>query len=837
MARYNIDTVKQAASGRWPEIFAALTSTTFDIFDGRHHACPKCGGKDRFRFLDDEAGACLCNQCFSTKNGDGFAVLQWLTGNDFKWSLEAVAGHLGINPEKGSKQRNPAEHLEFLPWNPTIVGLWCLKKKPIKPDAVKAIGGKVAKYRKQYTVIAIPVWGPSLQESDPVGWVLYRADGGDLPTWPKRGADPVWVKMLTTYGSDAGIMFGEVPFGSDDPIWKTEGPGDLLALMSVKPGVPCFTNSGGAGQQPQEWISKSCESKVVFVIHDADKPGQDGATWKIRSDGNRRPGWCPKLALLSEEVRNVTLPFPVELSNGPDLRDYFAGGGTWDGLIERAESAEVFDEDPEAGEPDETEHPDDPHRLARVNLARYEEVGRTLRFWKGTWYSFRGTHYEEIEPDHLVARINMSIKSEFDRIRKAEHEKYIEWKRSSKYDPDKDKGPPKSRKVTDSLVKNVCQATKGMQIMGQSTKIETWINGGPSNCVSCKNGILDIGSLVDVSSPDPVLLEHSQDWFSTISLPYEYDESADCPEWQSFLQDIFNGDSESIAVLQMWMGYLLVKSDNLLNKIMFIIGKPRSGKGTILKVIRSVLGEQNIATPTISEMAEKFGMEGLIGKSAALIADARLSKRTDETIVTERLLSISGNDPQNIQRKYKATLAGYKMNTRFTLFSNLLPRLQDLSAAFVTRCVFLHTPNCYLGREDVHLFDRLEAELPGILNWCIAGRMMLEDGNWRIKQPESGQGLVKEMNSIISPVKMFITETCVVSLDREYATTDLFEMWERWCRENDIVHVGNIQSFSRKLKATEPLVDTTQRKGNSSRWRVFLNISPRRESNDEETKF
>ena len=192
MPRYDLDLVKSAADGRWKDILASLGNVDSHILDGQHHACPKqchpdAGGKDRFRALDDfdQVGGVFCNQCFSTKNRSGFDALQWLTGEDFKTVLAKVAKYLGVASIKGRKKSNPADHLEFLPWNPTLVGLWCLTKKPIVRDAVQRLGAKVAKYRKQYTVIAIPVWGPALDQEDPAGWVLYRADGGLLPKYVK----------------------------------------------------------------------------------------------------------------------------------------------------------------------------------------------------------------------------------------------------------------------------------------------------------------------------------------------------------------------------------------------------------------------------------------------------------------------------------------------------------------------------------------------------------------------------------------------------------------------------------------------------------------------------
>jgi hypothetical protein len=133
MPRFDKQLVKEAADGRWPEIISTIGRVDPGILDGNHHPCPKCGGTDRFNLNREGTGGAFCNQCFTAKNGDGFATIQWLTGDDFASTLEAVAKHCGVKPTK-SKSINPAKDLEFLSWNPTLIGLWCEKKKPIQPD-------------------------------------------------------------------------------------------------------------------------------------------------------------------------------------------------------------------------------------------------------------------------------------------------------------------------------------------------------------------------------------------------------------------------------------------------------------------------------------------------------------------------------------------------------------------------------------------------------------------------------------------------------------------------------------------------------------------------------
>jgi putative DNA primase/helicase len=839
------DELKKQAADRWPEIISRLTGLPESILDTKHHPCPKCGGEDRFNLDRDGSGGVFCNQC-QPGTGSGIDTIMWLNGWDFNRTRQQLADYLNP-PIVVSDDVRKLRHATYT----KLASVFGIDAKHQTDLAKRGLSELEIKHRGYWTSPG-QAHIKLMENFDSLGRVeISKSVPGVMPggSLTLAAREALMIPVRNADGEIVGIQYRPDNRGPKGPKYLWLSSKD----SGVSPGSPCHFALTPADAECKPGIVRLTEGPLKADIATAISGIKTLAiagvnNWKVGVAAvqslNPSAVW---LAFDSDASTNIAVARAVV-----DVFDALTVAGlqvhfeAWtedhkgiDDALAAGVEVEVFSIDATANRidslrafclgkqnPEQFEHPDDPHRLARVNLSRYQDLGRSIRYWKGTWYSYRGTHYVEIDKDHFLARINASIKEEFDRIRAEEHVTYEKWKKSKNYDPDKDKGPPKSRKVTDSLSKNVLEATKSMQIMRQTQRLDSWLDGGPDECISCENGIINVRALVS-GSDEQVLIDHSPNWFSTVTLPYRYDPEADCPAWKAFLHDIFNGDVESIAALQQWMGYLLVKSDNSLNKVLFVIGKPRSGKGTILNIIRAVLGEQNIATPTLSEMGEKFGLESLVGKSAALIADARMSDRTDETIVTERLLSISGNDPQNIQRKYKPTMTGYRMNVRFTLFSNLIPKLKDFSSAFVTRCIFLHTPNCYLGREDVHLSAKLAAELPGILNWCIAGRQMLEEGNWRLKQPESGESLVREMNAMTSPVRSFVDDICEIGTGFECTTSDLFRSWEVWCHENDIAHPGTIQSFSRKIKAVEPLIDTSQKRIGRERFRVFLNVRER----------
>ena len=305
-ARLDIDLVRQAATGRWPEILAHVAGISADVLDGRHHPCPKCGGTDRFRMVDTAAGSLLCNQCFKSRNGDGFAAVQWSRGIDFVSAAREVAGYLGIDAtaaDGGSSSTStrkppPDKHLDWRPWNDTIARLWCRHKPGVTIDGIRAAGGRLARYRGQYTVIAFPVWGPLLDKANPVGWVIVNTTGKALPKFSAAGEVDWITKPKTTYGSAPGILGDLERFRKSSAAWKLEGISDLLAWLSMPDTAPdhaAITNANGCSERPPKWVAELFAGKAAYVLHDSDKPGQAGALgWDDR--GRHRPGWAEEIA-------------------------------------------------------------------------------------------------------------------------------------------------------------------------------------------------------------------------------------------------------------------------------------------------------------------------------------------------------------------------------------------------------------------------------------------------------------------------------------------------------------------------------------------------------------
>ena len=326
-----------------------------ESLDCKHHGCPKCGGEDRFRAFDDfdRSGGVICNQCHDKKNSDGFSSIAWLCGCKFTEAIQKVAEFCGLAPAATKKDADA--DLEWQPWSDLALH-FLAAKSGITEFGLQAAGARIARYKRQHTCIAVPIIGQDLDASKPVGWALYNYNGGTLPKYSKTGEVVGQVKVKITYGSKPGLVGVHgierlKTEGLPELVWKTEGITDMLAMQSLIP-EPLrdrhlvVTNSNGAGETPR-WQAAVLARCNCYVLHDADKPGQDGAAnWTTQIAAQQGPGL---------HVRNVELPYDLAADHGKDLRDWIAEGHTYADLLALADqSSPVRVQKTDAGEIDYT---------------------------------------------------------------------------------------------------------------------------------------------------------------------------------------------------------------------------------------------------------------------------------------------------------------------------------------------------------------------------------------------------------------------------------------------------------------------------------------------------
>lgn len=400
-----------------------------------------------------------------------------------------------------------------------------------------------------------------------------------------------------------------------------------------------------------------------------------------------------------------------------------------------------------------------------------ESGDRRLLFTQGLWYLHDETHYREASPDLIRQQVW----------------EYLEG--SLKLDRN---GLPVPVSPNITLVNNVVDALKALVYVDEKEP-PSWLSGDTpvpaTDLVPVQNGLLHI--------PTRKVLPHTPDYFALNALPFNWQSEATCPNWTEFLHTIWPDEPDSIETLQEMFGYL-VTPDTRMQKAFMILGPKRSGKGTIARILRALLGHDNVVSPQLSQLSTNFGLQPLIGKLLAVIPDARISSKADIQAIVEKLLMITGEDAMTIDRKNKTAWSG-SLTSRVLLMSNQMPMLVDASGAVASRMVVLQMRESFFGREDIGLIDRLLPELPGILRWALEGRARLYDRG-RFEQPEGGASAVEALHEGASPVATFVDDCCELGSDYTAGRSELYSAWMRWCGGEGL-HPGAANSFGRQLRA------------------------------------
>jgi putative DNA primase/helicase len=454
----------------------------------------------------------------------------------------------------------------------------------------------------------------------------------------------------------------------------------------------------------------------------------------------------------------------------------------WTVVEDRRETPEGSAETPAPGE---LPPPSEPLAVARELVAVNGAPGA---WWRGDLYEWRGTHWTPIEDSAVERWVWLAT----------EHAKY--WGADGKGGLELKKWSPNPRKVSD-----VVRALSRALIQR---------NGEPVRALAFANGVLELDGRQ--------LLPHSRERFNLHSLPFAYDPAATAPRWRGFLGEVLPGDEQAQDFLAEWFGYVLSgRTDQ--QKMASLIGKPRSGKSTITRVLAAMLGPEGVTGTDLGSIGSDFGRADLIGKSLALMGDVRWNARNAGEAVPF-LLRIIGEDVMTVRRKYREDWTG-RLGTRFMMTGNDTPTFSDRSGAMADRMIHVVFPVSFYGREDFGLETALRAELPGVLNWALDGLDRL-NRQGRFTEPASGRGEDEAVRRASNPIAAFVDDFCVLDPGAEIDLDHLFLKWQCWCAAEGRTQDKTTRSLlSREIRSQYGLGEPRRETRNGKKVRVLRGIT------------
>ena len=431
--------------------------------------------------------------------------------------------------------------------------------------------------------------------------------------------------------------------------------------------------------------------------------------------------------------------------------------------------------------------PSEPTSVAE-KLVELFGLGDQLVHWRGEFYRYCGRHWEPCSRKQMTKWVRDSTKRAMCLTTdgRSGEDKMIPWN-------------PTVRRVTE-----VMEALAYEVYKSDDDESDDYLDG----LISFSNVVF--------SKSNKRTFCHLSTRFNLHSLPVAYDPSDGCPEWLKFLDQALDMDEDRIELLREWFGYILF-GDTRLHKILVLWGAPRSGKGTILRVLTDLIGERFVTSPRLATLGKEFGLKEMIGKPLATLCDVKWD--TLNSNIEEVLLTISGGDKISISRKYLEAWEGY-LPTRIVMASNDMPNFANTSGALGNRMVILRFLNSFIGREDLGLGERLRGELSGIFNWALAGWESLSANRMRFTTSAICSTAQREVITGASPVTSFLEDVCAKGGDVDLA--ELYREYMRWRSKRGMREASGEPAFSRALQSAYPLV-TVKRAGSRGARRQVVN--------------
>jgi len=179
-----------------------------------------------------------------------------------------------------------------------------------------------------------------------------------------------------------------------------------------------------------------------------------------------------------------------------------------------------------------------------------------------------------------------------------------------------------------------------------------------THIINLKNGLYDIY--------EQRLLPHSPNHHSLIQLDCSYEPNSKCERFTKFINQAL--PPESVVLAQEIVGYILVLMTQA-QKSFILHGPGGTGKSTFIRIIESLVGEQNVLNIAWQDLSDKFRPAGLQGKLLNTFADLPDTAMKDMGMFK----SLTGGDRVTSERKNKDPFEF--MNTaRFLFSANHLPQ-------------------------------------------------------------------------------------------------------------------------------------------------------------------
>ena len=269
------------------------------------------------------------------------------------------------------------------------------------------------------------------------------------------------------------------------------------------------------------------------------------------------------------------------------------------------------------------------------------------------------------------------------------------------------------------------------------------------------------------------------------------------PLWSSFLDRVTDGNVELQNFLQRYIGYCCTgfTSEHV---FVFAYGTGANGKSTFINTIAKIFGDY----ATVADMSTFIAssterhptdLAKLVGARLVVAQETQNGRRWDET----KIKALTGGD-KITARFMRQDFFDFLPTFKLFICGNHKPRLSSVGEAIRRRLLLVpFTVQIPPAERDPELIQKLEAEWPAILRWCIEG--CLEWQCMGLEPPAIVRDATDAYFADQDTLQQWLDDCTEDGGEFAFSrTTELFASWKAWC-ENRNSKPGSAQALSEAL--------------------------------------
>jgi len=298
------------------------------------------------------------------------------------------------------------------------------------------------------------------------------------------------------------------------------------------------------------------------------------------------------------------------------------------------------------------------------------------------------------------------------------------------------------------------------------------------------------------------LLPHNPRDYITKLARVDYDPSAKCERWETFISEVMCGDIDTARFLQKALGYAL-SGETALECFFILYGdKTRNGKSTLSETVAFVMGEyaRTIQPQTLSRRPADGGVatpDTARLKGARLVNVPEPEKGLELNIALVKQLT--GGDTYTA-RFLNENPVEFTPEFKIFINTNHLPRTSDDTVFLSGRVKLIPFDRHFQPHEQdsgLKKHFRKPKNKSAILNWLIKGYQMLQSEG--LPLPEKVSNAIQAYRQETDIIGSFLSECTAVHDENRIPASELYSAYTLWAKDNGYRQMNN-KNFVAELR-------------------------------------